>query len=602
MRVLPFFLICPALLAISLPADAALRSAAGAGGKPLTAQDISNPNPDARDIVLPMPGGLTMAFRTVAVPAGKFLFDREFQMGLINSDQDRKVYERRTRAFISAPFTKENLPSGWLAKNENSGCRYYFIGKYEITNGQWKAVMGGDSEEPGNLPKTNISWYDIQNFLKKYNEWLLQNHAAKLPVLEGMPAFLRLPSEEEWEFAARGGSLPPEVANFNDFYLDKDKNVEDYAVFGERYDNKMPVGTKMPNNLGIYDMAGNAAEMVQTAFRFTVPERSSNGGVTGRLHGSEGGLVVKGGSFLKSKQNEVFPGKRDELRMFVKDDSGKFVPFSGRDVGARLVVASINVPGHRRLTEIQKESNSMSEGIALQRKPQGTPPAQPAKEAGPARQISKGAVGQDRLVHLNRNGNLLKEFDKVIAAASSPFMKSNLEQLRTILEENNEALERERDENLTNSVRSAIYKADAIRALAWRCNNLAEDLQVKLPKLKQSKSKEILKELQEYKRKYIEFYDQLHIAVDFYRESVRILSEVPKDLIDAKINLMLYEYKGEGLINKHMQKNAGYLNSHTSIARNDGIEMLPRGEILNQFIEQEQIIQRINNIYNQCHQ
>ena len=104
-----------------------------------------NPNAAAGDLALPMPGGLQMVFRAVAIPAGNALYDKKFRMGVNDVDEDRALYERRIDGYVGAPFVTENLPRAWqrvLPADERRGFNYYFIGKYEITNAQWAAVMG----------------------------------------------------------------------------------------------------------------------------------------------------------------------------------------------------------------------------------------------------------------------------------------------------------------------------------------------------------------------------------------------------------------------------------------------------------------------------
>ena len=96
-----FLLLLAALPAA--PADAAL---AKRGGEVSTA-DACNPHPDKDDIVLPMPGGLSMAFRLVAVPSKGLLWDMSARPGRDDAaNSDRAFYDRRYRAFLSAPFSR----------------------------------------------------------------------------------------------------------------------------------------------------------------------------------------------------------------------------------------------------------------------------------------------------------------------------------------------------------------------------------------------------------------------------------------------------------------------------------------------------------------
>jgi len=120
------------------------------------------------------------------------------------------------------------------------------IGKYEVTQAEWQAVMGSNpSEHKGkNLPVERVDWYDCQKFIRKLNA-ITGRH-------------FRLPSEAEWEYAARGGNRS------HGYRYAGSNNLSEVAWY---YDNSNgmthPVGTKKPNELGLYDMCGNVEEWCQ---------------------------------------------------------------------------------------------------------------------------------------------------------------------------------------------------------------------------------------------------------------------------------------------------------------------------------------------------
>lgn len=119
----------------------------------------------------------------------------------------------------------------------------YYIGKTEVTQALWKAVMGRNwSRFKGDdLPVENVSWYDCQEFIRKLNSLTGQH--------------FRLPTEAEWEFACRGGNNSRGYKYSGSNYID---NVAWYD--GNSGGNTHPVATKSPNELGIYDMSGNVWE------------------------------------------------------------------------------------------------------------------------------------------------------------------------------------------------------------------------------------------------------------------------------------------------------------------------------------------------------
>ena len=125
----------------------------------------------------------------------------------------------------------------------------FYIGKYEVTQAQWKAIMGNNpSKRIGDdLPVERVSWGDIQEFIRK----LYQKTGRKY----------RLPTEAEWEYAARGG------ANSGGYKYSGSNDIGAVAWYKDNSDGKTyPVGQKQPNELGLYDMCGNVMEWCQDWF------------------------------------------------------------------------------------------------------------------------------------------------------------------------------------------------------------------------------------------------------------------------------------------------------------------------------------------------
>ena len=119
----------------------------------------------------------------------------------------------------------------------------YYIGKTEVTQALWKAVMGSNPRKfiGDNLPVEMVSWDDCQEFIRELNALTGQN--------------FRLPTEAEWEFACRGGN------NSRGYKYSGSNNLGSVAWYDGNSGNKThPVGTKAPNELGIYDMSGNVWE------------------------------------------------------------------------------------------------------------------------------------------------------------------------------------------------------------------------------------------------------------------------------------------------------------------------------------------------------
>ncbi len=550
---------CITALCLAAPALAALKSSNDA--TPMTPEAVCNPVPAAGDIVLPMPNGLCCVLRAVAIPAQGALYDKKFPMGLGQTSGDRNIYESRIDAFVAAPLRQDDLPAAWrknLPADEASDYFYYFMGKYEISNAQWHAVMGDSApaNEQPDRPRTDISWYDMQDFLHRYNMWLMANHADMLPAIDGHVSFLRLPSEEEWEFAARGGNRPPEQMEFEDFPLEQGKRVEDYAVFGK--ENPLPIGSKNANPLGLHDMGGNVAELVQSSFQFTIADATGSG-IVRRLHGSHGGMVSKGGSFLDSAEQDMFPGKRVELDMFRNK-----APYAARNLGMRVVLANINVAGDRRARMLDAEYAAMTGSESAPQKKRETVQPDTAKQ-----DTGKNATAEDRLVKLDASGNTLKELDKIIAAAGSPFMQSNLYQLRDMLQDQNSALEREKNTAMLNAIRSGAYQVDSIGHLsvrAWTTLN-AVDLVAKDKRID-------AKALEQRHKQALDFLSVLDASLNFYKVSVKELAAIPASVLAPKLGMVKKEYAGKDKMGERMRAKIALLEKHVAFARAKGIDAL----------------------------
>ena len=119
----------------------------------------------------------------------------------------------------------------------------YYIGKTEVTQALWKAVMGSNPSEfkGDDLPVEQVSWDDCQEFIRELNALTGQN--------------FRLPTEAEWEFACRGGN------NSRGYEYSGSNYIDNVAWYMDNAGGKThSVATKLPNELGIYDMSGNVEE------------------------------------------------------------------------------------------------------------------------------------------------------------------------------------------------------------------------------------------------------------------------------------------------------------------------------------------------------
>ncbi|MDY3272768.1 MAG: formylglycine-generating enzyme family protein [Prevotella sp.] len=183
----------------------------------------------------------------------------------------------------------------------------YYIGKYEVTQALWQTVMGNNPSKfkGDNLPVEQVKWKDCQKFLSKLNR------------ITGK--MFRLPTEDEWEYAARGGNKS------RGYQYSGSNNLSDVAWYDNNSGNKThAVGTKQPNELGIYDMSGNVLEWCQD--RYGKYNSSSQVNPTGANSGSD--RVFRGGSWISNAGN---------CRSSYRD----YITLGGRDsyLGLRLVLS-----------------------------------------------------------------------------------------------------------------------------------------------------------------------------------------------------------------------------------------------------------------------
>jgi formylglycine-generating enzyme required for sulfatase activity len=166
----------------------------------------------------------------------------------------------------------------------------FYLGRYEVTRGEWRAVMGSDPSSrtmcaADRCPVDNVTFDAVQEFIRRLN--------AK----EGGSRY-RLPTEAEWEYAARSGGRAERYAGGNDV----DSVSWNYATtaHGRPDEETRPVGTKEPNGLGLYDMSGNVYEITNDVYDggyYAKSPRDNPRGpasATGSAHVKRGGCASGG--------------------------------------------------------------------------------------------------------------------------------------------------------------------------------------------------------------------------------------------------------------------------------------------------------------------
>jgi len=187
-------------------------------------------------------------------------------MKIETGDLDKRKNEREVASLVRVEGGTFQMGTASGGNNDERPVyvvtiKTFYMGKYEVTQKEWKEVMGNNPSyfKGDNLPVENVSWLDAIEYCNKRSQM-----EGFTPVYRGSGNNItcdwnangyRLPTEAEWEFAAKGGK------NNSTVEYSGSNNVGAVSWYSDNSGNKThQVGTKEPNSLGLYDMSGNVFE------------------------------------------------------------------------------------------------------------------------------------------------------------------------------------------------------------------------------------------------------------------------------------------------------------------------------------------------------
>ncbi len=329
---------------------------------------------EINSLTLPMPQNLSIEFIPICVNINNGFFDsKRIKLG----DPSGGFKESPTSMALGGSFPiEQNGKDMWC----------YYLSKYELTKPQYNSIMNPNqtiSTDKKLYPITNISWFDAIEFGNLYNQWLFKNAKDKIPKFDTTYGFVRLPTEAEWEFAARGGSIVS-----NDFFDQKipydSKKLQEYEWFAgptSSHNKLQPIGKLKPNPLGLYDMLGNADEITISLFQVEY------------YQGRTGGFVIKGNNYITAKKRfrSSFRTEQAFYRPLIKE--GILKPQTKPTLGFRLALSALVLPSRKVITQMSDQWEDYHKKVGV-----NTPAVLSTKPIS----VQTSVDGNDALIYINR--------------------------------------------------------------------------------------------------------------------------------------------------------------------------------------------------------